>query len=72
VAGKARGRSKPNAVAEAIERIGGLTRATVVTGIPTQTLMRWRKAGRIMRTSAAVKIARASGVAIEKLAGEDT
>src|SRR5262245_61825627 len=58
-----------NAVAEAIDRLGGLTPATVKTGIPTATLAYWRAQGRISRAEACFRIESLTGISARALAG---
>jgi hypothetical protein len=60
---------KANAVAEAIERLGGVTQATVRTGIPTATWHRWRKVGFILDSRVLFRVAALTGIPAHELAG---
>jgi len=56
-------------VRDAIRRAGGEKAVTQLLDVSAATLGRWARAGVVQDTQAAVKLAKASGVPIERLAG---
>jgi DNA-binding XRE family transcriptional regulator len=65
------GVSKPNLVAAAVRLAGGLGAAASVCGVSRQTIYDWINERRVERLIDALRLSRASGVAIENLAGDD-
>src|SRR5438552_2487857 len=59
----------PNPVADAILRVGGPTRASIICEVSNMTIYSWRKLGRVALAAPAVRLAKASGIAIEALVG---
>jgi len=58
-----------NAVADAIERIGGVVRAATVCRVSEATLRRWCRKGRVRLLGPAVRLSKAAAISIERLAG---
>ena len=58
-----------NAVADAIERVGGVARAAMVCRVSETTLRRWCRKGRVRLLGPAVRPSRAAAISIERLAG---
>ena len=69
--GLPRGRraNRPNMVAAAIELAGGPTAVAELCGVRRQSVYVWIKEWKVERLVDALKLARASGIPIEKLAG---
>src|SRR5713226_845228 len=65
------GVSKPNLVAAAVRLAGGPGAAATICGVSRQTIYDWIKERRVERLIDALRLSRASGVAIENLAGDD-
>jgi hypothetical protein len=65
------GVSKPNLVAAAVRLAGGPGAAATICGISRQTIYDWINERRVERLIDALRLSRASGVAIENLAGDD-
>lgn len=57
-----------NPVADAIERMGGLTAATVQTGVSSTTLTRWRLKGWIDDAHVLLQVAKLTGMDPAELA----
>src|SRR5713226_9773689 len=68
---KRTGVSKPNLVAAAVKLAGGPGAAATICGVSRQTIYDWIKERRVERLIDALRLSRASGVAIENLAGDD-
>jgi hypothetical protein len=68
--GRGGGRGKPNAVREAVEKVGGIVPACALLMVSNATLHRWLSAGSIPLLVPALKLARASGIAVERFALE--
>ena len=62
--------NRPNMVAAAIELAGGPTAVAELCGVRRQSVYDWIKEWKVERLVDALKLARASGIPIEKLAGE--
>src|SRR5579864_2748607 len=65
------GVSKPNLVAAAVRLAGGPGAAASICGVSRQTIYDWINERRVERLIDALRLSRASGVAIENLAGDD-
>ena len=65
------GVSKPNLVAAAVRLAGGPNPAAAICGVSRQTIYDWINERRVERLIDALRLSRASGVAIENLAGDD-
>jgi transposase-like protein len=63
--------SRPNLVAAAVRLAGGPAAAARICGISRQTIYDWINERRVERLIDALRLSRASGVAIENLAGDD-
>jgi transposase-like protein len=61
--------AKPNMVAAAVDLAGGVTAVARLCGISRQTVYTWIQDWRVERLIDALKLSRASGIPIEKLAG---
>lgn len=56
-----------NRVDDAIEAIGGVDAAAILTGCTPGVIYAWKRTGEIPTTAYAVRVARASGIPIEEL-----
>src|SRR5690349_24161919 len=65
------GVTRPNLVAAAIRLAGGPSAAAMICGVSRQTIYDWINERRVERLIDALRLSRASGVAIENLAGDD-
>ena len=63
---------RPNMVAAAIELAGGPTAVAELCGVRRQSVYVWIKEWKVERLVDALKLAQASGIPIERLAGEAT
>jgi hypothetical protein len=63
--------SRPNLVAAAVRLAGGPAAAARICGVSRQTIYDWVNERRVERLIDALRLSRASGVAIENLAGDD-
>ena len=63
---------RPNMVAAAIELAGGPTAVAELCGVRRQSVYDWIKEWKVERLVDALKLAQASGIPIERLAGEAT
>ena len=61
---------KPNMVAAAVELAGGASAVAELCGVRRQSVYWWIKEWKVERLVDAIKLSRASGIPIEKLAGE--
>ncbi len=61
---------KSNMVASAVELAGGVTAVARLCGVTRQSVYTWIQEWRVERLIDALKLARASGIPIERLAGE--
>src|SRR5271169_955338 len=61
---------KSNMVATAVELAGGVTAVSRLCGVARQSVYTWIEEWRVERLIDALKLARASGIPIERLAGE--
>jgi DNA-binding XRE family transcriptional regulator len=68
---KRTGVSKPNLVAAAVRLAGGPSATATICGVSRQTIYDWINERRVERLIDALRLSRASGVAIENLAGDD-
>src|ERR1039457_1255672 len=64
-------RARPNLVAAAVELAGGPTAVAELCGVRRQSVYVWIKEWKVERLVDALKLSRASGIPIEKLAGYD-
>jgi hypothetical protein len=60
---------KGSGIERAIAALGGITQATIKTGIPYATLVSYRRRGRVAKYATLRKLSDASGVSIDELAG---
>ncbi len=60
--------AKTNAVAQAIDKVGGGMKAAAIMGVQLATAYRWKKAGVIPLLVPALRLAKAAGVPVEKFA----
>jgi hypothetical protein len=65
------GVSRPNLVAAAVRLAGGPAAVGRICGVARQTIYDWINERRVERLIDALRLSRASGVAIENLAGDD-
>src|ERR1700746_2906710 len=63
--------SRPNLVAAAVRLAGGPAAVARICGVSRQTIYDWINERRVERLIDALRLSRASGVAIENLAGDD-
>ncbi len=61
---------KTNMVAAAVELAGGVTAVSKLCGVARQSVYTWIEEWRVERLIDALKLARASGIPIERLAGD--
>jgi transposase-like protein len=61
---------KSNMVAAAVELAGGVTAVAKLCGVARQSVYTWIEEWRVERLIDALKLARASGIPIERLAGD--
>lgn len=61
--------AKANMVAAAVELAGGITAVANLCGVSRQAVYLWIQEWRVERLIDALKLSRASGIPIEKLAG---
>ena len=59
-----------NMVAAAVELAGGVTAVARLCGVTRQSVYSWIQEGRVERLLDALKLSRASGIPIERLAGK--
>src|ERR1700680_3826186 len=69
--GRRTGGSRPNRVAAAVRLPGGPGAPATICGVSRQTIYDWINERRVERLIDALRLSRASGVAIENLAGDD-
>ena len=62
--------AKSNMVAAAVELAGGVTAVSKLCGVARQSVYTWIEEWRVERLIDALKLARVSGIPIERLAGE--
>lgn len=62
--------SRPNLVAAAVGLAGGPVAVAKLCGVSRQSVYWWIKEWKVERLVDAIKLSRASGIPIEKLAGE--
>ena len=67
---KSKATNKPNMVAAAVELAGGAAAVAKLCGVRRQSVYWWIKEWKVERLVDALKLSRASGIPIEKLAGE--
>ena len=72
IVGRSKGsrRNKPNMVAAAVELAGGAAAVAKLCGVSRQSVYWWIKEWKVERLVDALRLSRASGIPIEKLAGE--
>ena len=61
---------KTNMVAAAVELAGGVTAVSKLCGVARQSVYTWIEEWRVERLIDALKLARVSGIPIERLAGD--
>jgi hypothetical protein len=61
---------KTNMVAAAVQLAGGVTAVSKLCGVARQSVYTWIQEWRVERLIDALKLARASGIPIERLAGD--
>src|SRR5271157_4027665 len=61
---------KSNMVAAAVELAGGVTEVAKLCGVARQSVYTWVQEWRVERLIDALKLARVSGIPIERLAGD--
>jgi transposase-like protein len=61
---------KTNMVAAAVELAGGVTAVSKLCGVARQSVYTWIEEWRVERLIDALKLARTSGIPIERLAGD--
>ena len=66
-----RGVTRPNLVAAAVRLAGGPSAVAAICGVARQTIYHWIDERRVERLIDALRLSRASGIPIEKLAGDD-
>lgn len=68
-----RGRAgrKSNAVARAVELVGGPTKAARICGVSNAAVHKWIQIGEVSFLRSALRLSRASGVPIEEFAGDE-
>jgi len=66
-----KGVTRPNLVAAAVKLAGGPSAVAAICGVARQTIYDWISERRVERMIDALRLSRASGVAIENLAGDD-
>ena len=59
-------RPAPNAVREAVEKVGGIIEACAILKVSNRTLARWMADGRIPLLDPALKLAEVSGIPVER------
>ncbi len=67
---KGKGTNRPNMVAAAVELAGGANAVAKLCGVQRQSVYWWINEWKVERLVDALKLSRASGIPIEKLAGE--
>jgi hypothetical protein len=65
-----RRKAAPNAVRDAVQKVGGMVAACSLLGVSYKTLERWTRAGAIPSLEPAVKLAKAAGVPVERFVGK--
>ena len=65
------GVTRPNLVAAAVRLAGGPSAVAAICGVARQTIYDWISERRVERLIDALRLSRASGIPIEKLAGDD-
>ena len=63
------GAARPNMVAAAVDLVGGISAVARLCGVSRQSVYSWIQQWRVERLIDALKLSRASGIPIEKLAG---
>jgi hypothetical protein len=63
--------TRPNLVAAAVRLAGGPSAVAAICGVARQTIYDWIDERRVERLIDALRLSRASGIPIEKLAGDD-
>lgn len=61
---------KNNPVEDAVEKVGGATRASNICGVSNQTVYDWIEARCVGKLVHAIKLANAAGIDVEELAGD--
>ena len=65
------GVTRSNLVAAAVRLAGGPSAVAAICGVSRQTIYDWIEERRVERLIDALRLSRASGIPIEKLAGDD-
>ncbi len=63
--------AKANAVAQAVEKVGGVVQAAATMRVQPVTVYRWRRKGSIPLLVPAMRLAKATGTPIEKFMPPD-
>lgn len=62
---------KNNPVREAVDKVGGVTRASVICEVSNQTVYNWIEAARVKDAKHALLLAAESGIDVNRLAGNE-
>jgi hypothetical protein len=62
-------RFPPSPVLDAVNKVGGARKAAVIMDVPVQSVYNWLDKKTIGKAAAAVLLARASGISLDKLVG---
>ena len=65
-------RAERNSVREAVEKVGGIIEACALLKVSNRTLARWLATGSIRRLDVALKLAKASGIPLERFARRES
>lgn len=60
---------RKNYVLEAYEKVGGVVQATAIMRVSPETARQYKLRGKIGLAEAALRLAKSSGIAVEKLIG---
>jgi DNA-binding transcriptional regulator YdaS (Cro superfamily) len=66
-----KGKRQENAVARAVELVGGPTKAARLCGVSNAAVHYWIRSGSVRLLRHALRLSQASGVPIEKFVGEE-
>jgi hypothetical protein len=68
---KRRVRGARNPVREAVEKVGGIIEACAILKVSNRTLARWLAAGHVPQLDAALRLAQASGMPVQRFARQE-
>jgi len=68
---RGKGITRPNLVAAPVRLAGGPSAVAAICGVARQTIYDWISERRVERLIDALRLSRASGIPIDKLAGDD-